>query len=250
VVSLASDLKDLLINLIAALIGAVAGYLFGLLRRKLRERALSKAVCKFFGLPGKVLIVHSAVFDKPEKAWNYPATDTKAARRLARLFESLGLHEGTDFTISPDRRVKENSDLWSQNLILLCGPMRNKIFQLVASDQRALRYTMLVGEDGRNVLTDTERKYRLRSSRESGADSGKPYDWGMVTSFVNPRNSSRRIVLLAGIHGTGTVGAVEYVTELANLKRLISRSDDHSISEVIRVDYEDDIETPTNSTLV
>ncbi len=245
-----SDLKDLVINLLAALIGAALGYAAGHIRRKLKERSLDKAVRRFFGLPGRVLIVHSAVFDAPQDAWNYPATDTKAARRLARLFESVGLREGVNFTIAPDRNIRDG-DFWKQNLVLLCGPVRNEIFKRVSPLQSALRYTMFASADGaRNVLTDLRREQQLCSSRETGGEVNSGYDWGLVSSFVNPRDPSYRIVLLAGIHGTGTVGAAEYVCDVDNLKTLISRTEAHAISEVLRVDYDGDIETPTNVRLV
>ncbi|GIF48952.1 hypothetical protein DFJ67_2656 [Asanoa ferruginea] len=229
----------------AATVGAVG------LRRWFRKRARVAAVKEFFGLPGKVLIVHSAVFDPPEQAWNYPATDTKAARALATILEASGMREGVDFSVLPDRRVDIDDELWRNNLVLLCGPARNAVLaHLTPSLSMSMRYTMTVDDEQENVLTDHERETRMLSSREAGAGTIGNYDYGLIASLPNPRQPQRRVVLLAGIHGTGTVGAAGFVTDAGNLRTLNGRRADGIVSEVVRVDYADDIETPTRTRLV
>jgi hypothetical protein len=106
---------------------------------------------------------------------------------------------------------------------------------------------MLVSEDGtQNVLTDHRREAPLQSARQLGTEvDGKGYDWGLITSFANPYNSSYRIVLLAGIHGTGTVGAADHVCDLTELRKLVSRTDSDAICDVVRVNYDGDRDTPT-----
>ncbi|MDG4822485.1 hypothetical protein O7635_11555 [Asanoa sp. WMMD1127] len=242
-------LVDVLVNLGCAAFGAAVSTGTGRTRRWLRQRSRDESVRKFFGTPARVIIIHSAVFDEPEQAWNYPATDTKAARALATLLEAAGMHEGVDFTVVPDRSVAINAELWRNNLVLLCGPARNAVLDEIAPSL-SMRYTMTVGADGRNVLTDHERETRMLSSREGGSPNNSNYDYGLIASLPNPRQPLRRVVVLAGIHGTGTVGASGFVTDPGNLKTLNDRATDGIVSEVVRVDYGADIETPTRMRLV
>lgn len=73
----------------------------------------------------------------------------------------------------------------------------------------------------------------------------------LVASLPSPYNSGKRLVILAGIHATGTVGAAEFVADPANLRTLKNRWDGETISEIVRVDYDDgDVETPTAIMLV
>ncbi len=259
----ATDLHDFLLNLLAGFVGVWIGLLVAYLRRKYKERSLQKAFCALFGERRKYLVIHSAIFDDDESAWNYPATDTRASRRLARMFESVGLREGEDFDIAPATWVKDNDSgkysLAGRNLVLLCGPSRNEIFRRFMLDERMLPYSMVVGHDDKgkpfNILKD-QYGTRFMSSRQSAPDpDGQEFDWAIVSSYPNPRDSSFRIVLLAGIHGTGTVGAAEQVTQLAKLKEIIGRRPKDvrgkAISRRLRVEYaKGDIETPTSVTLV
>lgn len=246
---------DMITNLVAALLGGIATYLAVRLKNKARQRALDRAVRRFFGFPGKVVIVHSAILDTSEgvSSYSYPATDTRAARTLTRLFESAGLREGRDFTVHADRadRSLPEDKLSEMNLILLCGPARNSVFDKLSAIL-SMRYSMAVGTDGKNVLKDGDREETLRSSREKDdTPNGPGYDWGLIASLPRLNNPSKRIVILAGIHGTGTVGATEFVADLNNLRILDGRRDGETISEVIRVDYDSkDIETPTRIRLV
>src|SRR5688572_7715042 len=80
-------LSDIINNLVAALLGAAAMYVAVRLRQTVRQQALDRAVRLFFGLPGHSIIIHSAILDKSEglPTYSYPATDTRAARTLAKL---------------------------------------------------------------------------------------------------------------------------------------------------------------------
>jgi hypothetical protein len=198
-----SALIDFVINLLAALVGALGTYVTVRLKRQVRQRALDRAVRLFFGFPGRVVIVHSAVRDETPEGhfYSYPATDTRAAQTLAKLFESIGLRTERDFIIHPDRSDRQLSigELSRCNIVLLCGPARNGIFAMFAA-VLPMRYSMEVGDDGRNVLVDRLLEQRLRSSRQLSVHSGLLHDYGLVASLPSPYNPSRRLVILAGIH--------------------------------------------------
>jgi hypothetical protein len=238
----------ILINLVSMGIGAALGYGARYVREKSRERVLRGAVRDFFGTPpGHIMVIHSAIFDVEDEAYNYPATDTRAARALAKLFESLHLREGVDFSIRPDREVTVDENLWKNNLVLVCGPARNSVLKQLLPTLPTMRYIMTVDVDGRsNILKDNRREVRLFSSRELQRGGGEgEFDCGLVASLPNSHNLSRKVVLLAGIHGTGTVGAAQFVTDPNNLQELLRRRKNQVVSEALRVDYRGDIETPT-----
>lgn len=170
------------------------------------------------------------------------------------LFESAGLREGQDLTVYPYRpdRGLLPVNLSETNIVLLCGPARNNAYEKITAGAQPMRYSRTVGSDEKNVLKDGHRNQQLLASRESlDASSGSAYDYGLVASLPSPYNSSKRLVILAGIHGTGTVGAAEFVADPANVRILNGRWDGGTISEIIRVDYDDsDFETPTAIRLV
>jgi hypothetical protein len=103
----------------------------------------------------------------------------------------------------------------------------------------SMRFRMTVDPaDGSNILTDTMTGTRLRSSRQSSAPPGPTgHDYALIASFPNPRNVERRIVVLAGIHGVGTVGATDYVADLKRLRQLERRRAAGAISSVAKVPY-------------
>ncbi|MGC4982594.1 hypothetical protein ACLQ18_18490 [Streptomyces sp. DT193] len=247
-----TPITDLSLNLLSAGIGATAAYTTQRARAAMREKALEKNIGGFFGNPrGKILVVHSSIFDESEHAFNYPATDTRATRILAKLFEQVHLREGVDFFILPDREVEGDSALRENHIVALCGPARNECFRKFTPIPTSVRYGMEENPNGRgNVLTDRLRHTRLYSSRqevsELGAGSDSHFDYGLIASLPNHLNLSRRLILLAGVHGTGTVGAAQFVANLENLKLLHNRRTGDVFCEVVRVNYRDsDIETPT-----
>jgi len=248
-VSWSSDVHDLSINLVAWGIGLGLGLGYTSFKRRYDRRSLKKSIRKFFGQGRKFLIIHSSINDNGE--WNYPATDTKAARRLATMFEAAGLREGEHFNIGPAKWVNDPLHpafrLEENNLVLLCGPARNKIFQRFMSAACGQKYFMTLDPDGTtNVLMDRTGT-RFRSSREIGPrGNGEDYDQAVVSSFPNPDDASLRVVLLAGIHGTGTVAAAEQVSDVGKLKDIIAKHTDGT-TIVCRLDVvydRNDIETP------
>lgn len=61
-------LSDIVTNLVAAQIGATAMYTFVRVKKKAQRRALHREARRFFGLPGKVVIIHSTVLRNTEES--------------------------------------------------------------------------------------------------------------------------------------------------------------------------------------
>jgi hypothetical protein len=255
-----SALSSLSLNLLAAAIGWLAAIGFAALRRLWQRRRRVRAFGDFFGTSGRLLVIHSAVLDElstdndgsvaGNSVYNYPATDIRAARCLVRLFESVGLEEGANFDVFPDIRVKSERALWDKDIVLLCGPARNHVLRDLGPIR--MRYTMEVDQSGFNVLKDTLRgEQQMFASRElAQRTKDGDFDYGLVASLPNPNNQTRKLVILAGIHGTGTVGAAQFVTSDGELRKMGMRRQDGVVSEVVKVLYDGDIETPTDLRLV
>jgi hypothetical protein len=252
-----STVYQVLLNLVAAAIGWLASIAFNVLKRQRIRSRRFLAFCDIFGSSGHLLVIHSAVLDKPGPnavgavpsypVYNYPSTDIRATRLLVRLFESVGLKEGSGFTILPDIRVKVDNSLWNNDIVLLCGPARNHVFRDLCPVIR-MRYTMEVDPQGSNVLRDTLRGgQQLLASRElTQPTSEGDFDYGLLASLPNPYNQSRRVVILAGIHGTGTVGAAQLLSTGRGLQEVARRRQSHVVSELVKASYDGDIETPTS----
>ncbi|MFH9554165.1 hypothetical protein ACIBAH_30880 [Streptomyces sp. NPDC051445] len=250
---MAGPVTDLSINLLATGLGAAMAHSAQRARAKIRKQATRKRIGEFFGRAGeKILVVHSSIYDEPERAYNYPATDTRSARILAQFFEESNLREGVDFTIVPDRGVVSESLLRENNVVALCGPARNSCYRRLVSTPSSMRYDMAENPNpgGRgNLLRDNLRNTRIYSSRQEAAERGvaedSHFDYGLVASLPNLRNPSKRLVLLAGIHGSGTVAAAQFVANSENLGLLSHRQQAGVICEVLHVKYlEEDPETP------
>lgn len=258
---MSSAAYSILLNLVAAGIGWLAAVIFTALRRRWRQGQRVRAFRDFFGTSGQLLVIHSAVLDKPNDqgsaeypVYNYPATDIRATRLLAGLFESVGLKEGLDYSILPDFKVKNNRELWNKDLVLLCGPARNHVFRDL-NNELQMRYVMEIDQDGSNVLKDMQRGgQQMLTSRElKQVTNNENFDYGIIASLPNPKNSMRQLVILAGVHGTGTVGAAQFLTEDKGLLKLVKarrNQKNQVVCELVKAIYDDDIETPVSLPLV
>jgi hypothetical protein len=169
---------------------------------------------------------------------------------LTNLFESVGLKEGVNFKISPDIMYENSHSLRDKDLVLLCGPARNHILHELGDLH--MRYSMKVANDGSNILEDTFRgSQQMLTSRELPPSSNsEKFDYGIIASLPNPINHERKLVVLAGVHGTGTVGATEFVTTGEGLLNLRKTPEIGGVCELVKAVYREDVETPTELKLV
>ena len=91
----------------------------------------------------------------------------------------------------------------------------------------------------------------MLASRElSQPTGGGDFDYGLIASLPSPFNPSRRLIILAGIHGTGTVGAAQFLATGKGLQDISKRRGNTVVSKLLKTSYDGDIETPTNLELV
>src|SRR5262249_51963958 len=160
------------------------------------------------------LILHTAVLDASRHAYNLPSCDTRASHAIARLLEIAGRLEGKSFDILPEAdftaRYGDLAAASDFDLVLLCRPKRNPLVVELLRITPHLRYQLTRSlETGENILYDRSRNSHLVSSRDAGTQDSDttPYDFGLILSMPCPLNIDRQLVVLAGIHGTGTLAA-------------------------------------------
>jgi hypothetical protein len=246
-------LESISIEILVGFIGTLLGYLGKVGLDFVVKLRRNRAFLRFLNFPkGEIIIVHSALFDPSRASYNYPSCDMISARRIANLLESAGMKEGLDFKVTPEANCLEsdgsvNPGMLNHNLILLGGPKRNKVTLDVLQRAAKLRFQMGLDNSGENQLYDDATKNYLISSRDdpdhyhqanaSSTDQSIEYDYGLIWSMNNPHHLYQRILLLAGIHGPGTIGTVTYISSSDNLATLSLKREGGVIQAVIQTKY-------------
>lgn len=93
-------------------------------------------------------------------------------------------------------------------------------------------------EEGKNKLKDIRQEKFLISEIDyvtNNKNIKTIVDYGLIKVISNPFNEEKRIIILAGIHGAGTLGAALYVSEINKLKELFNRkiNEEEGIEEVV-----------------
>lgn len=243
-------------NVIAALVGAVFGYLAKMAWDKFKKARRSKTIIEFFNITqSHTLVIHSAILDETRQAYAFPYCDTRVSRIIASLFESIGKKEGIDFTIVPDVDLlladgSIEPTIMDKNLVLICAPKRNRIAKHILSKSPKLRYQIETDETtGQNVFFDELRQTFLISSQDvkyPEKQNQMPvldgYDYGLIASMPNPFNLSKNVVIFAGIHGSGTLGAGMFIDDENSRSELCRRRKNGVIQELIIAKYKGGIE--------
>lgn len=256
-------LGDLSKDVISGLIGTLIGFVGKILIDFYIKHQKNRIIKEFFGfpvekIPGKIIIVHSALFDESRISYNYPSCDMISARKIANLLEAVGKKEGSDFVVLPEANCltlqgSVDASIYNNNLILLGGPKRNKLVAEVLKKSIKPRYDMYKDTFDQNVLYDDRTRHYLVSSRDETkvivdvnessnivekSHQNEGHDYGLIMSVPNPVNLEYGVLILAGIHGPGTVGAAHYISNKDNLQDLSRRRKGNIIQEVVGVDYD------------
>jgi hypothetical protein len=215
-----------------------------------------RLILDFFGFQeGGIAIVQSCILDANSNAY-IPSCDIRTARVVATLFRSIGLEEATDYVTVPDREiVLPDSSLRPEfvdlNMVLLCGPKRNYLTGQVLQNSPILRYSMYVDQEtGNNVLYDRATNTPLLPTRDLPANQQLPgvdlmkegHDFGLIMSVPLTSSPSHTAVVLAGVHGAGTLGAAMVLSDVEQLGELCRRRRNGVIQEVVIAHYRGHIE--------
>lgn len=251
-------LKGLFNEVLSAFVGILVGIGSTHLYTKLREKYRRRQLAAIFGKnSGKYYIVHSAIEDKERGAFDYPACDTTAARYIGSVFSKCGMSEDKHYYILPDtecldRNGEPKDKIISENLICICSPKRNHLTKLVLEKSTYLRFHFDKDvSSGELVISDSKAPMmayissRDDSQHEETAGVVSGYDYALVASLPNPYNHERRVLVISGIHGTGTQGAAKYFTEIENREAISSRKEKDVAEVIFKVSYAGQYESIT-----
>jgi hypothetical protein len=117
---------------------------------------------------------------------------------VSGMMRQSGFADGHDFDlVFPDPTQDSIAeDIRTENLVLVCGPLRNQLLASVLRDHPELLHDVRF-DAALHAFHHRERVYRAEDSR----------DWALVAVKRNPYNPRRRLVILFGLTSIGTKGA-------------------------------------------
>jgi hypothetical protein len=160
--------------------------------RKMRERP-----CYTF--PKGIVFIIPAITSTEGVSGYVSQNAMVCVHTVSRMLKTAGLEEGRDFEIlfqfPTSDRVPD--DVRTQNLILICGPKRNRLVETIIHDFPSLLHSVRLDLTGEPAFVYQGQKLTSDSTR----------DFALMAVKQNPYNPKKRLVLLFGLHGIGTKGA-------------------------------------------
>lgn len=230
-------------QILAGLAGTIIGYIGKVSYDNLIKFRKNRAFIKFLDFPkSNIVIIHSALYDDSRNSYNYPSCDMISARQIANLLEAANKKETIDFRIEPETNCMDAkgtvvSEILKCNLILLGGPKRNKITnQILTNTKIDFRYKMTLDpSSGENQIVDkmTGNHYNPKE----GETTDERIDYGLIMTMRNPLNSERGVLMVAGIHGPGTIGSSKFISKRENLVTLSRKRKGGAVQEIIQTTH-------------
>lgn len=156
----------------------------------------------------------------PQYQGNYRRIeDTIASELIYNHCTRLGL----SCKIQDDKMPISNKE----NVIIICGPKANAIFKNLYKGHK------LELLDGESCIQDNKWGTKYSSHLEDINNRG---DYAILARSVDP-DTKRRCIFCAGIHGLGTIGAAQMLTQ-HRLSRYIKKDDNYE--SVVSVQAADD----------
>lgn len=153
--------------------------------------------------------------------------DFEAASRLARFLEGAEI----DVTFG-HASVEGEVDLSPAAVVAICGPKSSHVIATAMQGDPNLRYWVDGG--GRWWITDRSADERHGSPMDDSEPT--PRDIAYVARLKRP-NDDGHFVSIAGVHAIGSLGAVHWLTEPANLGALHAAVGHQPFSMVIRSEF-------------
>jgi len=165
--------------------------------RRLRER-------KCYSLPaGKIFLIPSS--SSTEESVYVSQNAMAGVHAVTQMLRHCGRHDDADFEIVfqyPDLDgVPEN--IRTENLILVCGPVRNKLVDSILEEFPELLTSIRFEAAPEPSFIFKGIRYNYQKGR----------DWALVAVKRNPYNPRRRVVLLFGLRSIGTKGAGAFYSQ-------------------------------------
>lgn len=161
--------------------------------------------------------------------------DARAAERLTRLLLDLAF-QVEQCRIPPDGRWEPSGDV-----VAICGPKSSPVTAQAIESDPFLSFAPDDGDVQRWVIRERDRSREHRSPMDEA-----PSSWADVAYVGRVVYDDRPLLVIAGVHALGSVGAVHYLTH--HLRELFEQVGTHRFSMVVGSEH--DGETVTRSDLV
>jgi len=122
-------------------------------------------------------------------------------------------------------------------VILVCSPKGNRQSSKVA-EQIKLPFIFETAPTGKSVLKDRDTGLEFLSPWDQQSNR---FDLALVAGWKD-KLRNRRVLLLWGIHGVGTVGAAKFLTNPSNLKHICRTAKGEDFALVVKVPFESNLE--------
>lgn len=193
-------------NILAAVIAFVTGFLSSYfaqwpppprtLRRMYLSRRRREREC--YTMPrGKIYIIPSCSTD--EVSWYLSEHDMACADYVAKMLRELGYRDETEFRLyfQDPKQDSVPDAIRTENLILICGPKRNKLVETILRDFPDLLTSIHLDLSDGAAFIWHEQRYTANDT----------HDYAILAVKHNPYNAKHRVVFLFGLKSIGTKGA-------------------------------------------
>jgi hypothetical protein len=155
--------------------------------------------------------------------------DFEAAAQLARYLNSLDI-ETSYGQVAPTGDI----DFSPPGLVLICGPKSSKMARAVIDSDPLLQFAPT--PQGRWRLVDRASGQEFTSPLDD--EHPQHRDIAYVARLARP-NSGRDVLLIAGVHAVGSLGAVHLLTQPANVHQLHRAVGTRRFSMIIGCEFTD-----------
>jgi transcriptional regulator with XRE-family HTH domain len=189
---------------------AQVGQRLGLTRGRIAQLTTGSVEREFFG--GSAITIATPLRATTEGRPLVAQEDVEAAMLLTRFLNAADLATELQH-ISPGGEL----DLSPDGLVAICGPKSSGTVQeLIAADPV---FDFSPDDDARWIITDRTSGHTYASPIDEHPTADR--DFAYVARL--PRTHGRQpILVIAGVHAVGSLGAAAYLTNLPNLRKLHS----------------------------
>lgn len=164
--------------------------------------------------------------------------DYIAAKNLEIFLHGSGITTTINFIDNTDR-----IDLSAGGVVAICGPKSSKFIASAMMSEPNLQF---IQEGGLWGIRDSRRSYTYFSPGSKG-EEGREY--GYLSRLSSSKSNDMTFLSIAGIHAEGSAIAVDYITNIKNLRDINRRVGINRFSSVVSGDYLDNPLRATTSKL-
>lgn len=187
---------------------AEVGKRLGLTRGRIAQLKTGSVEREFFG--GSAVTIATPLRATAEGRPRLAQEDVEAAMVLARCLNAADLAPTLQH-ISPKGAI----DLSPDALVAICGPKSSPVVKLLIARDPLFRFD--ADDAGRWSITDRSSGWVYASPMDADPETDR--DFAYMARLPRPGGGSP-IIVIAGIHAIGSLGAASYLADATNLRDL------------------------------